>query len=74
MNKPELCKGALSALMIDMTYCRNETYVKCAIYAIESQRNHDSGRRGPLQKAEEEKCDFVGVGHYITVPYKWGDQ
>ena len=74
MNKPELCKAAQSSLMIDMKHCRSEAYVKCVIYAIESQRSHDYGSGGPLQKAEEDQCNLVGVGHYIALPYKLGDQ
>lgn len=54
MNKPELCKAALSSLMVDVKYCLNGAYVRCAIYAIESKRSNDNGGLGPLKKAEGE--------------------
>ncbi len=68
MKKPGLCKAALSSLMIDMTNCRDEAYLKCPIYAIESQWSSDNGRRESLQKVGEEKRNFAGAGCYVALP------
>lgn len=38
MNRPELCKAALSSLMIDEKCCQSETYEICAIYLIVSKQ------------------------------------
>ncbi len=64
MNKPELCKAALSSLMIDRAQCVNGAYVECAIYAIESQRSTDNKSLGALQKAEGEIINTVEVGSH----------
>ncbi len=37
IDKPELCRAAVSSLMINATYCRG-AYEECPIYAIESKR------------------------------------
>jgi hypothetical protein len=34
MNKPELCKAALSSWMIDDEHCSSEAYDRCPIFLI----------------------------------------
>jgi hypothetical protein len=40
-NRPELCKAALSSLMIDKKCCRSQAYGRCPIYSIESKQEND---------------------------------
>ena len=38
INRPELCRAAVSSLMIHVAYCLSNTYDGCQIYAIESKQ------------------------------------
>jgi hypothetical protein len=51
-SKPELCKAALSSLMIDKKYCFSETYDRCAIFLIKKSRKGGDRNVSKFQAAD----------------------